>query len=250
MEMLANERQELILTLLHQNYTMTLQQLVEATSSSESTIRRDLTDLESLRKLERIHGGATLKTSSTLEKSLDENKVEHEQEKKQIAQLAAEFISDGECIYIDAGSTMLQLIPLLKGKNIIVVTNGLTHIQFLQELGIKTYLIGGMLKYSTQAFVGSMAIQALQQYRFDRAFIGANGFSIKDGLTTADPEEAIVKKQAIAQAEKAYALVDYSKYNIPKFAKISNLDEVTLITAGLSDKQIRELQNNEQEVFQ
>lgn len=250
MEMLANERHELILTLLHQNYTMTLQQLVEATDASESTIRRDLTDLESLRKLERIHGGATLRNSSTLEKSIDENKVEHEKEKQEIAKIAAELISDGDCIYIDAGSTMLQLIPLLKGKELIVVTNGLTHIQFLQELGIKTYLVGGMLKYTTQAFVGSMAVQAIQQYHFDCAFIGANGFSVKSGLTTADPEEAMVKRQAILQAEKSYALVDYSKFNISKFAKIVELEEVTVISSGLSTAQLRELENTVQEVFQ
>lgn len=250
MEVLVNERQDVILTLLRQNSTLTLQQLVEATKSSESTIRRDLNDLEKMNKLSRIHGGATVKNTLTLEKSMDENSVEHQQEKKEIAKIAAELIKDGDFIYIDAGSTMLQLISLLKGKEITVVTNGISHLQFLQELGIKTYMIGGELKHSTQAFVGSMAVQALQQYHFDIAFIGVNGFTKNEGFTTVDPEEAMVKKQAISQAEKAYVLADFSKYNHVKFAKIVNLEEVVLITTGLTEEQLATLGQSKMEVLQ
>lgn len=250
MILLINERQELILALLHQHQTQTLQQLVEATNTSESTIRRDLTELEKLRKLERIHGGATIRNASLVEKSLHENSIEHQQEKQKIAEIAAMFIADGDCIFIDAGSTMLQLLPLLKGKKIVVVTNGLTHLEFLRELGITTYLIGGLLKSTTQAFVGTMAVQALQQYHFDCAFIGVNGFSEKYGYTTADPEEASVKRQAIMQAKKVYALADYSKYHIVKFSKISNLQDITLITAGLDEEKQQSLKKYALEVLQ
>lgn len=250
MEVLVNERQELILTLLRQNSTLTLQQLVKATKSSESTIRRDLTDLEKMNKLNRIHGGATVKNALLAEKSIDENRIEHQAEKKEIAKIASELIANGDFIFIDAGSTMLQLIPFLKGKEITVVTNGISHLQFLQELGIKTYIIGGELKQSTQAFVGSMAVQAMQQYYFDVAFIGVNGFTKNEGFTTADPEEAIVKKQAILQAEKAYVLADFSKYNHVKFAKIASLEEVALITTGLTDAQLMTLGQSKMEVLQ
>ncbi|MBQ0140402.1 MAG: DeoR/GlpR transcriptional regulator [Kurthia sp.] len=248
--MLINERQELIISLLHQHQTQTLQQLVEATNSSESTIRRDLTELEKLRKLDRIHGGATISNSSLVEKSLHENSIEHQEEKKKIAEIAATRIEDGDCIFIDAGSTMLQLLPLLKGKKIVVVTNGVTHLEFLHELGITTYLVGGLLKASTQAFVGTMAVQTLQQYHFDSAFIGVNGFSEKYGYTTADPEEASVKRQAIIQAKKTYALADYSKYHVVKFSKISNLQDITLITAGLNQAQKQNLEKYALEVLQ
>lgn len=249
-KLLINERQEMIISLLMQHHTQTLQQLVEATNSSESTIRRDLTELEKIRKLDRIHGGATLSNTSLVEKSVLENANDHQEEKQRIAQIASSFIADGDCIYIDAGSTMQTLLPLLKGKDIVVVTNGLTHIGYLEEIGIKTYLIGGMLKSNTQALVGDMAVQALQQYNFDSAFIGANGFTEEKGYTTADPEEASVKRQAIQQAKKCYVLADYSKYHVVKFSKISNLQDTTLITDGLQPEQVDSLKKYALEVLQ
>ncbi|GEK34874.1 DeoR/GlpR family DNA-binding transcription regulator [Kurthia sibirica] len=248
--MLINERQTLILKLLSEHQTMSLQQLVDVTNTSESTVRRDLTELEAMHKLMRIHGGATLRSSSLQEKSLEENAVENLEEKQQLMAVAATLIDDGDCIYIDAGSTMQQLIPHLKGKDIVVVTNGLATIAVLREFDIKAYLIGGLLKSSTQAFIGAMAIHALEQYHFDISFIGVNGYSVEQGYTTADPEEALVKKQAIAQSTKSYAVADHSKHRIVKFAKITEMSSMALITSQLPAESLEKLQKNELEVMQ
>ena len=58
--MLAEERFALILNLLAEKRTATVQELCEALNASESTIRRDLTELDRQGRLNKVHGGATL----------------------------------------------------------------------------------------------------------------------------------------------------------------------------------------------
>ena len=85
--------------------------------------------------------------------SLDKS-TKNLQEKIRIAKYAATFVQEGDCIFLDAGTTMFQMIPHLKNKNVVIVTNGLTHVESLIEYGITTYLTGGYVKSKTRALVG------------------------------------------------------------------------------------------------
>ena len=177
--MLTNERKELIMNVLTEKHTAKIQEFMEMTGASESTIRRDLTELENQYKLERIHGGATIRTRKFHELSIADKSSRNLQEKIGIAKYAASFIQNGDCIYLDAGTTTFQMIPFLRGKNEIVVTNGLMHIDSLIEHGITTYLTGGYVKEKTKALVGPQAIRTLESYRFDECFLGTKGFLIE-----------------------------------------------------------------------
>ena len=236
--MLTNERHAIILSLLAEKQTVKIQELVEATSTSESTIRRDLNDLEDLNKLERIHGGATIKERITKELSISDKSSKNLQEKIRLAKYAASFIEQGDCIFLDAGTTTLQMIPYLKHKEVIVVTNGLTHVDALVEHGIETYLTGGYVKSKTRALVGSQTIQSLQDYRFDSCFLGVNGFDLEYGYTTPDPEEAAVKRLASTLARKTYVVADHSKYNKVSFSNIMALDQAVLIVSDFGPQAI------------
>ncbi|WP_404451062.1 DeoR/GlpR family DNA-binding transcription regulator [Virgibacillus necropolis] len=233
--MLTNERHAIILELLDEKQTVTTQEIHEVTSASESTIRRDLTDLEKQHKLQRIHGGATLTEKKLQEYSIAEKSTRNLEEKQRIAKLAAEFIQEEDCIFLDAGTTTLQLIPYLKVKQVVVVTNGLTHVDLLMKNGITTYLTGGFLKQKTSALIGQQAVQSLENYRFDKCFLGVNGFHLDFGYTTPDPEEANIKHTALTLAKETYVLADHTKLDKVSFAKICDLSEATLITGSLSE---------------
>lgn len=110
---------------------MTLQELIDRTGCSASTIRRDLSKLQQLGKLQRVHGGAMLKENRMVEANLTEKLATNLDEKKMIAKIAANQINDNECLFIDAGSSTLELIKYIQAKDIIVVTNGLTHVEAL-----------------------------------------------------------------------------------------------------------------------
>jgi DeoR family transcriptional regulator, fructose operon transcriptional repressor len=240
--MLTNERHEFILNLLAEKQTVKIQDIVDATSASESTIRRDLTELEHQHKLERVFGGAVLTDRNLLEPSISDKSTKNLQEKTRIAKYAASFIQDGDCIFLDAGSTTFQMIPHFKDKNVVVVTNGLTHVQSLDEYGITTYLTGGLMKSRTGALVGPQTIQSLQSYRFDKCFLGVNGFHEKYGYTTPDPEEASVKQLASSLARKTYVVADHTKYEKVSFAKIIDLDHAVLIVDDLPKEAIESME--------
>ena len=91
------------------------------------------------------------------------------QQKNTVARLAAQ-VEDGESIYLDAGTTTLAMIPFIDAKDVTVVTNGLSHIEALVSKRIKSYLLGGMMKIHTKAVIGSIALQNMDNFRFDRAF--------------------------------------------------------------------------------
>lgn len=239
--MLTSERQQVILNLLEEKNTIKIQEIIEVTNASESTIRRDLTELENESKLKRIHGGATILGRKLHELSILDKTSKNLQEKIEIAKFAASIVQEGDCIFLDAGTTTFQMIPYLKEKKVVVVTNGLTHVEALIEQGIPTYLTGGYVKGKTGALVGPQTIQSLQNYRFDKCFLGVNGFGIKFGYTTPDPEEAAVKHQASEISQKTYVVADHTKYGEVSFSNISAMNQAILITTTLPDGVLNEL---------
>ncbi|WP_341201457.1 DeoR/GlpR family DNA-binding transcription regulator [Planomicrobium okeanokoites] len=238
--MLTNERHDYILRMLEEKKTVKLQDLVEVTDASESTLRRDLTELENMGKLERVFGGAVLPGRNLQEPSMDDKSTRNLKEKKSIAEYAASFVQEGDSVFLDAGTTTLQMIPFIKDRNPVVVTNGLPLAVALNEAGITTYLTGGMLKPRTGAFVGAGALAALGAYHFDICFLGVNGIHADYGYTTPDPEEAAVKKKAASLARKTYILADHSKVNKVSFATIINLQDAALIVDGVPAETLQE----------
>ncbi|MGA9466257.1 MAG: DeoR/GlpR family DNA-binding transcription regulator [Exiguobacterium marinum] len=230
--MLTKQRHQLILQRLSEQKVVKLKELVDLTDSSESTIRRDLTDLEEEGYLARVHGGATLIATPDEEPTFEEKRDRFVDEKVAIARKAATFIEDGMSIYLDAGTTTQAMVPFLEGKKIVVVTNSLPIANELFDLDIKTFVIGGELKRSTQALVGYNARESMMNYRVDLAFLGMNGIDLDAGYTTPDPEEALVKKTAIELAQTSFVLADASKIGKRTFSRVATLDAAQLITSS------------------
>lgn len=228
--MLTEERHNLILQFLSKKGIAKINELVEITNTSESTIRRDLTLLEKINLLKRIHGGATLPHRRLTELSYEEKEIQNVSEKKAIAKFAASLIEDGDSIYLDAGTSTFEMIQYIDKKNIIIVTNGLNHINFLVEQNINAYILGGKVKTSTKAVIGSDALKNLEKFRFDKCFLGINGIHTEFGYTTPDSEEALLKESAIKHAKQTFVLADESKFGEVSFVKIANLNEAVIIT--------------------
>lgn len=223
-------RFDIILKLLNENKSIKLQELMEKLKVSEATIRRDLNILEKKGKIKRVHGGAVLNTPS--EEDIISKKTLHSKEKEKIGKIASSYVNDGDIIYLDAGSTTEILIKYLEEKeNIKVVTNGITHLEELNRYGIETYLLGGEAKFTTGATVGIGAVHSLRSYNIDVAFIGANGIT-KDGYSTPDTREAMIKSEAIKKSNRVYFLCDSSKFGKKSFVVFASLEEGELITDG------------------
>ncbi|PQD96633.1 DeoR family transcriptional regulator [Pradoshia eiseniae] len=238
--MLTPERHQYIIDKIKQEGFVKIQKLIKELNASESTIRRDLSQLEEMQLLKRVHGGAESVKKRGQEATITEKSTRHLQEKKAIAKYAAGLIEEGDCIYLDAGTTTLEMIPYIKDKAITVVTNGIQQAAALKDCDIITYLIGGRIKKSTNALIGSQAIQNLTYYRFDKCFLGMNGIHPEWGYSTPDPEEAVLKKSAIDLGKESYVLADYSKLGETSFSKVAELSQASIITSGIdSDKEAK-----------
>lgn len=211
---------------------LSLEGLVDLLQSSESTVRRDLDELASQGKLRRVHGGAEKIQTLQEELSNQQKSVKNIHDKQVIAQGAARLIEEGDVVFIDAGTTTDLLIDYLPQGQVTVVTNSIHHAVKLVDRKIKTLIIGGSIKSSTDASIGPMAVEQLQRLNFDKAFLGMNGVD-GDDLTTPDMEEAVVKSTVIANARRAYVLVDASKIGQSSFVKVAKLSQVQLVTTGL-----------------
>lgn len=232
--MLTEERKQKILYQLEQNTIVKSQDLVELLKASESTIRRDLQEMEDDGLLVRIHGGAKKNQELSQEPNMQEKTFKNEQQKQKIAALAASEINDEDVIYLDAGTSTLKIIPFLKGKKITVVTNSVVHAAKLIELEIKTLILGGEVKLSTNAVLGAETIHQLSRFRFNKSFMGINGVHPTFGYTTPDPEEAAVKRTAFDCSEEVFILADQSKFNRITFTKVADIEEATILTEQVS----------------
>ena len=232
--MLAEKRFAKILDLLAEKRSATVQELCEALNASESTVRRDLTELDHLGKLNKVHGGATLPDSQFLadELTMDAKQALAIAEKRDIARAAAMLIRPQDFIYIDAGTTTLALVQALSGSALEAhyVTNGIAHARLLVQKGCKVFVPGGMLRPNTEAIVGAAAVASLQAYNFTKAFLGANGVDLQAGFTTPDPEEAAVKATAVRHARESWFLVDSTKFARVYPAVITELQGGAILT--------------------
>ncbi|QDI91458.1 DeoR/GlpR transcriptional regulator [Salicibibacter halophilus] len=230
--MLHVERQEAILQLLQKKENVSIQQLIDETSASESTIRRDLIELEKEQQLKRVHGGASLAKRRKEEPTIAEKTSKNRKEKVAVARYAAGLVQDKDCIFLDAGTTTIEMIPVLADKGVIVVTNGTQHVQRLIDYDIETYITGGRVKKETAALIGPKVVRALSEYRFDKCFLGMNGIHEQHGYTTPDPEEAMIKETALQLGSQSYVLVDHSKLGEVSFARVAGLGEAGLIASA------------------
>lgn len=235
--MLTQTRHQLILAELEQAHVVSLQDLMAKLSVSESTIRRDLSQLEEAGRLVRVRGGAKRVYHLDRESSYKEKLGRNSGDKALIAETAAAQVSAGQVIYLDAGTTTLAVIPHLVGQGVTVVTNGLSQADLLCDYGESVILLGGQVKPKTRAVIGAQAQAQLARYRFDHVFMGMNGVDAEWGYTTPDQEEAALKQQAMQQANQVYVLADASKLGRVSFCHVANVEEAILITHALTEGQ-------------
>ena len=240
--MLAEQRMEAILAELDKEQAVSVAQLCQATGASGATIRRDLNELARRGKLNKVYGGAmSIREEFRGEEPDMEVKRElHTQEKLRIARYAASLIQDGDVVFLDAGSTVMHMVDHIQAVRATFVTNSVECIQRLPLRGLRTYVLGGVLKPGTLAVIGGEAMEALRNYNFTKAFLGINGIALSQGFTTPDPEEAMVKGLAAARARETWVLADSSKFGPITAAAVLPLERARIITDRLDDRRYLE----------
>ncbi|MGO9200382.1 MAG: DeoR/GlpR family DNA-binding transcription regulator [Limisphaerales bacterium] len=232
---LAPQRWNDLRALIRDSGVIRVEDLCRRLGVSAATVRRDLDQLERSGVIRRVHGGA-VSVESRLEEPVFEDKTSLAvREKRRIAEAALTLIEPGDTIYLDGGSTVLELARLLRERtNLTVVTNSLHAAHELAGRGPRLIVIGGELRRLSQTLVGPLTRLVLDGLHLDKAFMGTIGFALQEGLTTTDPSEAFTKQLVMAQARQVILLADSSKAGKVSFASAGRWDGVHVL---ITDRQ-------------
>ena len=235
--MLARDPQDTIVRLVVQNGSMTTPELMEALDASESTIRRDLAQLDMQRRVVRVHGGATApKDDPNLvlhDYTMEQKRNVNTPAKRAIATSAAALIGPDDFVYIDAGTSTMQLVEAITQTDATYFTNSIPHAQVLLSKGCKTYLPGGLIKPVSSALVSEETIDSILRMHFTLGFWGTNGISRSAGFTTPEIGEAKVKEVSMRNTINRFVLADSSKFGQVSLVTFAPFDFATIITDSL-----------------
>lgn len=247
--MLKAVRQKEIVALVQGGGAVEVNALAEKFHTSPITIRRDLIELHERGLLERTRGGAV--SGEVIAEgwaryesiSYAERERENFHEKRAIAELAAQLVSDGDCILINGGTTSRHLAEALRGHhNLHVVTNGLTvAMEFAQSQAASVYLLPGIVDFKKMASVTRPAPGAFDDISVRAAFLGVHGISPSGGIGMLSHEEAAMNRAFIDAAQIVNVIADSSKFRSQAIFRIAHLNKVTrVITDDGIDHGIRE----------
>ena len=238
-------RKKAILQMLDKNEIISVKDIINKCKVSEITARRDLISLEQKGIIKRTHGGAIL-TSGLPELFRFDNKAkEHMVQKIGICKLAATLIEENDTIYMDCGTTVFFLTRFIKRfKNLRIITNSLPVVsELILCPQIKIYLIGGELDNDRKALYGSMTENLIGRYKADKAFIGAGGISLENGLSSVDEKEASITIKMAEAAKKVFLLCDSSKIENDSYFTYSSVSVLTILITddGISQEHLNML---------
>lgn len=231
--MYATERQQAILELARQDGRVEVRWLADRLDVTPETVRRDLTTLERRGLVRRMHGGAVPVERLGFEPAVADRERRMAGEKERIAKAALDELPDGGAIALDAGTTTVRLAEMLPlDRELTVVTHSLPIAMLLATRGnVTLHLLGGTVRGLTLAAVGLWAERALADVFVDVAFLGTNGLTVEQGLTTPDLAEAGVKKALVQAARRTVVLADRTKFGRADLAHVAPLSSVdTVVT--------------------
>ncbi len=243
--MLNEERKRKIVDITNERKSVTINELMDILKASQSTIRRDLSELNHAKMLKKVHGGAISLKNNILTR--DETVLQRQdlntKSKKAIAEYAASLIKENDVVYLDAGTTTKEMLPFLQDISATYITNCISHAGILASYGHQVYLPGGIIKATTDALIGVDTIKYLESMNFTIGFFGTNGISINEGFTTPDPEEGMIKKTAFLHCGETYVLSDLSKFNVICTYTFAPINKGFIVTDSSAPKAYRELHN-------
>jgi DeoR family galactitol utilization operon repressor len=205
------EREQKILEALLEKDSITVSELSKRLGVSEVTIRTGLSSMEERGLLQRIHGGAVI----GLHRGILQRQNHRVAEKQNIARAAAALVQNGDTIVIEAGTTPALVCRYLTARrDVHIVTNSNLAFQSAKNNpALKITLSGGEFRASTESFIGPVAIETIRRFNARFAFIGTDGFSAQNGITTNLLEGCEVIKAMKERAAQTIVLSDSTKYN-------------------------------------
>jgi DeoR family transcriptional regulator of aga operon len=237
-----NARQKKLLDLIREEKKVYVADLAKAFDVTEASIRLDLGLLENMDYIRRFHGGARLVQPSVYESRIGLN----QQAKKRIARKAIEFIEPKDTLFLDSGTTVLQLAQeLAEFDDLTIVTNSFPiAAQIGRDQDNRVVLAGGAFNYPEQCCEGLMTEKFLDNLYASKAFIGADSVVLKKGLFSNGISGFGYVQKIIDNSKKTILLVDSSKFGKVGTIKFCELDRIDVVVTddGVPEETRKELE--------
>ncbi|WGL26048.1 DeoR/GlpR family DNA-binding transcription regulator [Pectobacterium brasiliense] len=244
--MIPLERYDFICRYVDENFTASIALLASLLKVSHMTVRRDIQHLDKIGKLKIVSGGVvSTRTSGINEEQLYTDKLSiNEEVKNRIASAASAIITDGLTLYLDAGTSMLQLAKKLSDKlDVTVITNDFSICQFLMKNSAVTlFHTGGLVDKRNFSAVGMHTAKFIRSFNIDMAFISTSSWD-RNGISTPYEGKAIVKNAVMEVSEKNILLADSSKYGKKGLYTVCGLNDFDLVVTdnGIPSSEIDEM---------
>ncbi|MCG3146738.1 MAG: Glycerol-3-phosphate regulon repressor [Verrucomicrobiae bacterium] len=229
-----NERQERIRHLLATQGRLNVAALSRQLAVAAMTIRRDLTQMEQAGLLTRTHGGCLLQSPFVAEATFHEKQRVRQEQKSTIAREAVRRLKRGDAVYLDTGTTALQVARALSPNlDLRVFTNNLrVALELFGRTGVEVTVYGGALARRNPDLVDEIALEQIAKYRLDVAIVGGDALDVmRAEFYGADTSSAALSRAAQRQADRVIVTMDSSKFGKRSLAVAGRLTSgVTLIT--------------------
>ena len=238
------DRRQAIMRELREKGRADINQLAEELHVSSMTIRRDLKLLAENGTVSISQGEAVLSDGTLQEFNMEfKHKINYE-EKRRIAERAADFLREGESVFLDTGTTVKELARYVsRAKNVNVVTDSLLAANAVTRLHESSRLImcPGEFREMSMAFIGPLADEFVRNFRFDVLFMSVEGVSLDRGVSVVDVVDGHTKRILIDQSRKVVCLADSSKFETSFFYTVAPLADIdVLITDSRLDDRVFE----------
>lgn len=231
----VDKRREIIIEHVNKRGKVTISEICDLFDVSEMTIRRDFRDLDKIGLLRRIHGGAVSGIGRSYEPAYTVRANDNYESKKAIGLKAAEYVHDGDSIFIDTGTTTIEFARALKNKrNLTIITSSIpvaneviTTFSLLND--VRLIMTGGVVRAVELSMIGEDCHATILKYHVDKAFLGVSGIDLEAGLTEYNVDDAWVIKTAMKSAQQRIVLADSSKLGRVTFSSVSKLTDFDIL---------------------
>lgn len=225
------QRREEILHYIQTHQKGEVNYFAELYDVSEVTVRNDLNYLEKRGCVTRCYGGALLNNQFAFERPLNDKKQLNCDIKARIGEYAASLVQNGDKIILDSGSTTEQIAYHLNPKhNLTVMTNGINIAYHLANKdNIEVMMSGGIMRRNSYSVHGIGGEEYLSGFRFNKLFLGVDGFDKIAGITTPHQGEADINRRMVEAAQTVIAVTDSSKFDRQSFCLIARPEQLNML---------------------
>lgn len=227
--MQAEERQHRISEYLLKAEFASLEEIAKHVDASVSTVRRDLTLLETAGNIRRTHGGARIVVPRSDEFTFSARDTHQLAEKEAIGRACAEQVPPNQSVILDAGTTVYHVARYLESKAPQIVTNSLPVANlFTSANRLEVVVSGGVIYPRLGVLVGPLAVDSFRKIHADIAIMSAGGLSLK-GITNSHGLLIDIQRAMIQAAQKVIFCFDHTKFGRQSVLPLCDLTCVDMV---------------------